>query len=94
MSNGQMTLEDLSAALRKHGASLELQLHSGGSECKAKVRWATRPIQLGASIGGPDTPRSRTLEFTGSLKDVTNTITAWAQEELPVTYYPSPTAES
>jgi len=27
------------------------------------------------------------LEFTGSLEDVIDTITAWAQEELPVTYH-------
>jgi len=90
MSNERITLDDLSVALRKHGATLALQLCPGGSKCKVTIEWVTRPAQMGGSSAGqPGTPRTRELKFTGSLEDVIDTITAWAQEELPVTYYPA-----
>lgn len=82
---GQTTLIDLMVALKRHGATLKLQLESGGAPCTVTVEWVTRPMHVG--IFPADNPRERTFGFTGSLEDVINTLIAWIQEDLPVTFF-------
>lgn len=91
---GQTTLIDLMTAVEAQAATLQLKLEAGGQDCTVTVEWEARPIA--ASLPKRDeawTPHKRMLSFTGSMKDVVDTLIAWTHKELPMTFLPPQRAE-